>query len=108
MIQRSTGTQQCSAVIDTLNSWKCFTLLIGMVFDTTSSNTGKHAGCCISIELALGRSIMWLACRHHVYEIHVKHVAYHINSARTSPSDALCVRFQKEFSSFDQSTEVAN
>jgi hypothetical protein len=32
VIQPSTGSQQCSAVINTLNSWKCLTLLIGMVF----------------------------------------------------------------------------
>ncbi|XP_046640233.1 uncharacterized protein LOC124322409 [Daphnia pulicaria] len=76
-----------------------------MVFDTTSSNTGKHAGSCISLESALGRSIMWLACRHHVYEIHVKHVSDHINGARNSPSDSLCVRFQKDFNSLDKSTE---
>jgi hypothetical protein len=50
---------------------------------------------------------MWLACRHHVYEIHVKHVADHINGARNSPSDKLCVRFKKEFNSLDKSTEVA-
>jgi hypothetical protein len=77
-----------------------------MVFDTTSSNTGKHAGSCISLESALGRSIMWLACRHHVYEIHMKHVSDHINGARNSPSDSLCVRFQKDFNSLDKSTEV--
>lgn len=38
----------------------------------------------------------------------MKHVADHINGARNSPSDALCVRFQKEFNNLDKSTEVAN
>jgi hypothetical protein len=49
---------------------------------------------------------MWLACRDHVYEIHVKHVSDHINGARNSLSDSLCVRFQKDFNSLDKSTEV--
>jgi hypothetical protein len=51
---------------------------------------------------------MQLACRHHVHEIHVKHVAENKNGARNSASDALCVRFQKEFNSLEKSTEVAN
>ncbi len=44
---------------------------------------GKHAGCFVSIELALGRSTIWLACRYDAYEIHVKHLADNINGAAT-------------------------
>ena len=49
-----------------------------MVFDTTASNTGRHKGSASAIEATLGSAILWLACHHHVYEIHVKHVSDHV------------------------------
>lgn len=106
VISRSTGAEQCTAIIDVLSQWQCLNLTIAMVFDTTSSNTGKFAGVCISIEKNVKRALLWFACRHHVYEVHVKHVADHINGARNSPSDSLCVRFQKDWPTIDQSLEV--
>jgi hypothetical protein len=47
--------------------------------------------------------ILWLACRHHVHEIHIKHVGDKVLGARGGPSDKLFVRFQDEFSSLDKS-----
>jgi len=43
--------------------------VIGMCFDTTASNTGRLNGACTLLETAIGRSLLWLACRHHMFEV---------------------------------------
>ncbi|KZS02306.1 Uncharacterized protein APZ42_000705 [Daphnia magna] len=102
VIANSTGEAQHNAVIDLLREWKVFDKVVGLVFDTTASNTGRLKGSATSIEKTLGRAVLWFACRHHVYEIHVKHVSDSVMGKRNSPSEALFVRFQKDWKDFDQ------
>ncbi|KZS13024.1 Uncharacterized protein APZ42_021948 [Daphnia magna] len=97
VVPRSTGVAQCQAFVGLLEEWQVLNIAIAIVFDTTSSNTGRLSGCAILIEKRLGKTLLWFACRHHVYEVHVKHVCDHINGSRNSPSDSLCVRFSKEW-----------
>ncbi len=44
--------------------------LIGMSFDTTASNTGHMNGASL-LERELERALLWIACRHHVAELHM-------------------------------------
>ena len=53
--------------------WEAKEEIIALVFDTTSSNTGIHQGAAVRIEEQLGRSLLWLTCRHHIAELHIKH-----------------------------------
>ena len=41
-------------------------------FDTTVTNTGWLKGVCTLIEQWRGNALLWMACRHHVYELHIK------------------------------------
>ena len=43
--------------------------IIGLVFDTTSVNSGYISGVVIRLEEELGQSLLQLACRHHVAEL---------------------------------------
>ena len=52
-----------------LKSWQTDSLVIGMCFDTTASNTGRLSGACTLLESAIGRNLLWLACRHHMFEV---------------------------------------
>ena len=45
--------------------------LVGLVFDTTSSNSGKDIGACKLLEVWIGRPILWLACRRHIVKLHL-------------------------------------
>ena len=45
--------------------------IVGQIFDTTASNTGKQKGAASRIEVLLNRPILWLACRHNTGELHV-------------------------------------
>ena len=107
VISRSTGTAQIEAVINLLKDWNCLDVTIALVFDTTASNTGRQNGAVIGIEKHLNKSLLWLACRHHVYEVHIKHVSDAITAgARNSPSEGIFLRFQKEWSKFNIDVSV--
>jgi len=64
-----TGRDTAAAVHQQLESWHCDPFIIGLCFDTTASNTGRHSGACQLLENALNRNLLWLACRHHMHEI---------------------------------------
>lgn len=106
VIASSTGTAQHDAVMSLLADWEVIEKIVGLVFDTTSSNTGRIKGCATIIERTLGRAVLWFACRHHMYEIHVKHVSDCIIGKRNSPSESLFVRFQKDWPDLDQDQAV--
>ena len=42
---------------------------MGTVFDTAASNSGRNKGAAKLIEDDLGRKLLWLACRHHIFEL---------------------------------------
>ena len=107
-IEDSTGASQHRAVVHLLNNWGILKNVIGLCFDTTASNTGRFKGSATTIESTIGKSVLWLACRHHVYELHVKHVSDSIIGKRNTPSEALFVRFQKEWPNIDQDHTVSD
>lgn len=107
VIPNSTGAAQHSAVINLLEEWDALDNVIGLVFDTTASNTGRLRGCATAIENSVKNAVVWLACRHHVYEIHIKHVEENVTGKRNSPSKGIFKRFQKGWDTIDQSIEVS-
>ena len=69
----TTGTQKKKSLNKLLEEWKIYSRVIGMVFDTTASNTGKGKGAAALLEKDRKAALLWLSCRHHVYKVHVKH-----------------------------------
>src|SRR6218665_3854634 len=53
-----TGQQQCDACLCALDDWQLRSKVRGLVFDTTSSNTGLNLGACTLIEKALKRELI--------------------------------------------------
>ncbi|KAK0046045.1 hypothetical protein Bpfe_024506 [Biomphalaria pfeifferi] len=68
-LQSGSGQAAANAVVDNLKSWSCESQIIGMCFDTTAANTSKVKGACKLLEVALGRNLLWVACRHHMFEV---------------------------------------
>ena len=60
--------------MEMLHDWHCADTIVSMCFDTTASNTGPVTAACVTIQLKLGRTLLWLACWHHVGELIVAHV----------------------------------
>lgn len=102
-IVSSTGTEMSSAVFDTLQDWGLLQKVEAFSFDTTASNTGRLNGACTLLEQKLERSILWLPCRHHIFEIVLSGV---FNATKVTPLSGpnipIFKRFQKEWKHFDK------
>ena len=90
------------ATITLLRQWNCRDNVVGMVFDTTSANTGHKTAGCISIQRDLDKPLLWLACRHHIGEVLLDHVWNQL-AVEVSKSPEVTV-FTKFKSKWDQLT----
>ncbi|KAK3925525.1 Replicase polyprotein 1ab [Frankliniella fusca] len=65
------GSGECiaQAVVSLLIDWDLKENLMGLVFDTTSTNSGRWGGACVLIQQKLGKELLEFACRHHVLEL---------------------------------------
>ena len=70
-----TGEDISGGVLYLLQLYQIEDNIVGLSFDTTASNTGPAMGACIRLETHLSRGLLWLGCRRHVMELHIKHVA---------------------------------
>ena len=78
------GSSMAAALQATLEVWDVEnSSIIGLSWDTTSANTGAVKGSSTLLERELGSARLWLACRHHVAELHVKHVDQEIRGTST-------------------------
>ena len=93
-----TGQDEAKAVTDQLVHWGIQEEIVGLVFDTTSSNTGVHSGACKLIEEWRGSPLLWLACRHHVAELHMGTVVHVVTGNTNDPGVKLFRRLRKEWS----------
>ncbi|KAG0715569.1 hypothetical protein GWK47_011670 [Chionoecetes opilio] len=77
--------------------------IIAFCFNTTASNTGMVQGACIRIEQELGRSLLWLACRHHVHEVILKDVFEASLGSSSGPVVGIFKRLRDRWSFVDSS-----
>ena len=52
-VESSTGANQAATVHTLLQNWNCSNNVIGLCFDTTSSNTGKFNGAAVLLDQLL-------------------------------------------------------
>ena len=50
-------------------------VIVSMVFDTVASNTGTKKGVCFRLNEHFKKAILYLSCRRHVYECHIKNIS---------------------------------
>lgn len=93
-ISSGTGSEICSAVYDELENWGLLNKIQGFVFDTTASNSGRLNGACVLLEQKLGRNVLFLACRHHIFEIILQAV---FTEAKFAPSSGPDIPLFKRF-----------
>ena len=73
-IGRGTGEEQSNACVRALEDWQIAPMVEGIVFDTTAANTGLKIRACTLLEKALGKELIWIACRHRVFEVMLSNV----------------------------------
>ena len=75
-IEGGSGEEITQGIISVLNQWGISgDHILAMSFDTSASNTGAWNGACVKLEVVLKKQVLYLACRHHISELHIKHVA---------------------------------
>ena len=92
-----TGAAEADVVKGQLIKWNIGKEVVGMVFDTTSSNTGAENGACRYLEDWLENPIFWLGCRHHVHELHVKRVVQEVTGLTKDPGVTIFRRLKSEW-----------
>ena len=97
-----TGKNHASAVVQALEEWGVQERVVGMCFDTTSSNTDIHIGGCVEIEKMLSKDLLYFACCPHIMEL-LAEAAYTASLAPSSaPEVLLFKKFQQNWSFIDQ------
>jgi len=101
-IGRGTGKEQAEACLATMDQWSVRQNVVGLVFDTTASNTGFKNGACTFIEQSLGHEVVWVACRHHILELVFASIFHALFGPTGGPDVSLFKRFQQAWSIVDQ------
>ncbi|KAE8739296.1 hypothetical protein FOCC_FOCC015204 [Frankliniella occidentalis] len=70
--------------------------------DTTSSNTGHEIGTVVKLEAALGRKLLYLACRHHALEVIPKHLFDDLVERSSSPDHGKSEQIRADYRYFLQ------
>lgn len=73
-VENKSGLAVGTAVFDTLVKFKLDKIVEVVNTDTETSNVGKYNGAVAVLERKLGRSLLYLGCRHHVFEVVLKAV----------------------------------
>ena len=64
-----TGVLTGQTVYYVAKEWDLVNSIIGMCFDTTTSNTGLKEDACVHLMKQVKRNLLHFACRHHVLEL---------------------------------------
>lgn len=97
---RRTGDIITEKTMELLKLWDCQKSIVSMVFDTTASNTGHVTAACVCLQQALGRPLLWAACRHHVGEVMLTQVFNDLKiEVSKSPEVSVFSRFRKHYES---------
>ena len=90
----ATGRSPTPGVVAALEEWGVADQVIGMAFDTTSSNTGRHSGAFVLVEQELEEDLLYFVCRHHIHEL-LAQVAFKVAlEPSLGPEVPLFKRFQ--------------
>ncbi|XP_015124642.1 uncharacterized protein LOC107046530 isoform X2 [Diachasma alloeum] len=101
-LEKGSGELQAKAVYEYLKEWGIVDEICAMVFDTTASNTGSVSGACVLLEKFRGRDLLYLACRHHVFELLLKTAFESLMESTTGPDVSIFRRFQGSWKSMNQ------
>ena len=95
------GVKEFEVVKEKLEEWGVKEQVLGMVFDTTASNSGEHSGACRYLEEWLRFPVLWLACRRHMAELHLGTAVKLIMGATKDPGMAMFRRLRTEWRELD-------
>jgi len=96
-----TGEAAARAVHEAALAWGICNQIKCMSFDTTAANSGPRNGACILLEQKMQKDMLWLACRHHIFEIMLEAVVVLSLGVSQGPDLLLFKRFRTQWVSID-------
>ena len=102
-LQSGIGDLMNKALNDHLIRWDVQELVRAMCFDTISSNTGSKTGACAGLGNLLGRKLLNLACRHHVFELVLEAAFSLCFEPSSDPKPPIFKRFKDSWCNLDKS-----
>lgn len=73
-------------IISIITEYELQDRIIGMVCDTENTNTGWLNGVCVRIEEFLKKDLLYILCRHHIYDLVLKHVGQFLFGDTSAPT----------------------
>lgn len=101
-MNNETGLVISDTVFQHISEWNLLKQLIGICTDTTASNTGIHIGSVILFQQLLKRNILYLACRHHVFELIIGAIFIALFGDTKSSSPEIFETFRRDWHHVDQ------
>ena len=101
-IQTSAGEDQALAAYQAVQKWGLEDKIQALCCDTTPSNTGRINGACTILEKMFHRDLLYLPCRHHIYELVLRSAFDTVMSATSGPDIQLFKRFRETWSTIDK------
>ncbi|XP_045115079.1 uncharacterized protein LOC123506798 [Portunus trituberculatus] len=101
-IEKATGIQQCNATLELIETWGLTDNIVGLVFDTTASNSGINKGAAKLIEEKLDKKVFYLACRHHISEVIIGGAWEAVFSKVKSPDNPMFINVKEKRDKLDK------
>ena len=94
--ESSKQSDQAEIILKLLEYYEISEQIVAVCTDTTSSNTGVKSGAIVLLSNVLGVPLLWLMCRHHIFEVHISHFMTAVTGEKTkSPRRALYTQLQE-------------
>lgn len=92
-----TGGNIAQVVYELLLHWNVTDQVVAACFDTTASNTGIRNGAAVLLEQKLERSLLYLPCRHHIYELFLGAAFESKFGSSSGKNVPIFIRFQSQW-----------
>lgn len=96
-IEDGSGIVISDTAYDHVVDWGIVDKIIGICTDTTATNTGRTNGSVVLFQQLMERNILFLACRHHVFELVIGGVFTGLFGESTGPSPAIFENFRRDW-----------
>lgn len=93
-----TGRSQMEKLLEVFDDWEICDLICRCIYDTASVNSDHLAGTVALLEKALGRKVMRLPCRRHIFEVLSTHATKKIMAREVkNPVDKIFQAFRDKW-----------
>jgi hypothetical protein len=102
-LSAGTGKEQAENVFQLLIDWGIADSVVAICCDTIASNTGHLNGVCVLLEQHLEKDMLYLMCRHHIFELVLSCVFEEKFGITSGPNIPLFKKFQEYWSKLNTS-----